>query len=295
MSKKALVISGGGSKGAFAGGVAEYLIKDLKKEYDIFVGTSTGSLLIPFLALGKIDELQEAYTNTSQMDIFSNCPFIIKRKNGKVVKTKIDHFGVIWNFIKGRKTFGESKALRNLIEKRFSEEDFRQLKASNKKVVVTVSNLTHNVVEYKYLKDSTYKDFCDWIWISCNFVPFMSLVKKNNSEYADGGFGNLIPISEAIDAGATEIDVIVLNPRHAQNVKPFSNNAFSLMTSTIDFMIERIARDDTYMALLESRHSKIDIKFIHTPRLLTSNSFIFDPPEMKEWWEEGYEYAASKY
>ncbi|MDG2443864.1 MAG: patatin-like phospholipase family protein, partial [Flavobacteriaceae bacterium] len=40
--KKALVISGGGSKGAFAGGVAEYLLKEKKKTYDIFLGTSTG-------------------------------------------------------------------------------------------------------------------------------------------------------------------------------------------------------------------------------------------------------------
>lgn len=44
---KALVISGGGSKGAFAGGVAEYLMKDKGKTYDLFLGTSTGSLLVP--------------------------------------------------------------------------------------------------------------------------------------------------------------------------------------------------------------------------------------------------------
>jgi len=31
---KALVISGGGSKGAFAGGVAQYLLEEKKKEYD---------------------------------------------------------------------------------------------------------------------------------------------------------------------------------------------------------------------------------------------------------------------
>ena len=46
---KALVISGGGSKGAFAGGVAQYLIKDLGYNYDLYLGTSTGSLLVPHL------------------------------------------------------------------------------------------------------------------------------------------------------------------------------------------------------------------------------------------------------
>ncbi|MDA8758559.1 patatin-like phospholipase family protein, partial [Flavobacteriaceae bacterium] len=43
---RALVISGGGSKGAFAGGVAEHLIRVKKKKYDLFLGCSTGSLLI---------------------------------------------------------------------------------------------------------------------------------------------------------------------------------------------------------------------------------------------------------
>ena len=44
--KKALVISGGGSKGAFAGGVAQYLMKKEKRSYDLFIGTSTGSLMV---------------------------------------------------------------------------------------------------------------------------------------------------------------------------------------------------------------------------------------------------------
>ena len=58
MSKSALVISGGGSKGAFAGGVAQYLIEETKHHYDLFLGTSTGSLLVSHLALNKIEEIK---------------------------------------------------------------------------------------------------------------------------------------------------------------------------------------------------------------------------------------------
>lgn len=50
-----LVISGGGSKGAFAGGIAEYLINDCGHKYDLFVGCSTRSLLVPHLAIGKVE------------------------------------------------------------------------------------------------------------------------------------------------------------------------------------------------------------------------------------------------
>ena len=77
---RALVISGGGSKGAFAGGVGEYLIDEMNNDYDIYFGTSTGSLLITHLALGKTQELKKLFTKVTQEKIFDNCPFRIKRR-----------------------------------------------------------------------------------------------------------------------------------------------------------------------------------------------------------------------
>ena len=77
---KSLVISGGGSKGAFAGGVAQFLMQDLGKEYDMFLGTSTGSLLIPHLSLNKIEKVYELFTNVTQRDIFSVSPFFAAQK-----------------------------------------------------------------------------------------------------------------------------------------------------------------------------------------------------------------------
>ena len=53
---RALVISGGGSKGAFAGGVAQYLMEHERHNYDLFLGTSTGSLLVSHLALNNIEK-----------------------------------------------------------------------------------------------------------------------------------------------------------------------------------------------------------------------------------------------
>ena len=76
---RALVISGGGSKGAYAGGVAQYLMQKQGKKYDLFLGTSTGSLLIPQLALGNIDRVRDIYTNVNQNSIFSikgTCRFV---------------------------------------------------------------------------------------------------------------------------------------------------------------------------------------------------------------------------
>ena len=207
--KKALVISGGGSKGAFAGGVAQYLINNENKEYDIFVGTSTGSLMVSHLALGKLEDLKKLYTNVNQKTIFSNNPFKIKNIDGEKV-ISIRHLNTLWNFLNGRKTFGESKNLRTLIKKHITKNMYHEIREKNKNVVVTVSNLTTNQIEYKTIYECTYDDYCDWILASCNYVPFMSLLEKNNCQYADGGFGSLVPIREAIIRGATEIDAIIL-------------------------------------------------------------------------------------
>ena len=208
--KKALVISGGGSKGAFAGGIAQYLIEESKQTYDILFGTSTGSLLISHLAAQRIPEIKHAFTHVTQASIFCNNPFIVKQK-GKLFKTKINHFNVVKNFIKGRKTFGESSNLRHLIEQKITPTIFKEIKSSQKEVVICVSNFTLNTIEYKTLSECSYSDFLDWIWISCNYVPFMSLVIKNKFEYADGGFGCIIAIEEAIRRGATHVDAIMLS------------------------------------------------------------------------------------
>lgn len=289
---KALVISGGGSKGAFAGGVAEYLINDLKVDYQIFVDSSTGSLLIPHLAIGEIDKIKSVYTNVGQDDIYSTCPFRIKARKEGGIKASINHFNTLKMFLMGRKTFGEHKNLRKTIARTLSKEEFQKVKASEKKAVVVVSNITRSTIEYKYASDCEHEDFMDWMWASCSFIPFMSIVNKNGYEYADGGFGNYIPIEEAIDNGATEIDVIVLSPRRRPKTKYFSTNAFDLLLRVFMFMQKQIAYDDVLIGHLESIYNKnIKVNFILTPRNLTDYSFYFSPKKMAEWWEEGYQYA----
>ena len=96
---RALVISGGGSKGAFAGGVAQYLLENMKIKYDLFIGTSTGSLLISHLALGNIDKIHRIYTNVNMSKIFNVNPFVVKKKNGIEV-VSINHFNVLLQFLK---------------------------------------------------------------------------------------------------------------------------------------------------------------------------------------------------
>lgn len=276
---KALIISGGGSKGAFAGGVAEYLINDCCNDYELFVGCSTGSLLLSHLAIGKIDKIKKVYTSVSQNDIFNISPFKIK-KTKKGFETSINHFNTIRTFIKGCPTFGESDNLRQLIKNSISQEDFQDIKQHNKKVIFTVSNLTLDTIEYYNSNDCSYNDFCDWAWASCNFTPFMSILNKNNYQYADGGFGSYVPILSAIENGATEIDVIILESEN-NNIKHSKiKNPFSLLFRTFKFMNRQNSTKDIVIGKLLSLNQKININFYYTPYQLTENPLVFDTEQM---------------
>jgi predicted patatin/cPLA2 family phospholipase len=291
---RALVISGGGSKGAFAGGVAQYLIEELKYNYDLFVGTSTGSLLITHLALNKTSKIKEIYTSVNQRSIFSNCPFTVKKEKHGKMEIGINHFNVFRNIISGKKTFGESKNLRKLISKAITVNEFEELKNSEKEVIVTVSNLSLNQVEYKSINDFSYNDFCDWVWISCNYTPFMSLVKKEGCEYADGGFGSMVPIEEAIKRGATTIDVIVLDTEVTHFNRMPSENVFSLITNMHGYMADRIEKQNIRIGKFAASNNDVIINLYYTPTVLTTNSLIFDKYKMHKWWAQGFRFAKLK-
>ena len=290
---RALVISGGGSKGAFAGGVAQYLLEERGHNYDLFLGTSTGSLLISHLALGKIKKIREVYTTVNQDSIFSNRPFTIHKKYG-VSTIGINHWNVLKNFYRGSKTFGESHNLLDLIRKTITKEEFRKLKTGPKDIVVTVSNLSLNQVEYKSINDFSYEDFCEWIWISCNYTPFMSLVRKEGCEYADGGLGSMVPIEEAIRRGAKTVDAIILHTEVTHYNRLPAKNVFSLLTSMFSFMLDRIERQNIRIGKFVANHNDAIINFYYTPTVLTTNSLIFEKEKMTAWWESGYVYAKTK-
>ena len=46
-----------------------------------------------------------------------------------------------------------------------------------------------------------------------------------------------------------------------------------------------------HIGKLVAEDYKATLKVYYTPRVLTTNSLVFNQPQMKAWWEEGYEYA----
>jgi uncharacterized iron-regulated protein len=58
---------------------------------------------------------------------------------------------------------------------RITPDELKTLKIAAKEVVITVSNLLTNKVEYKKMSECNYEDYVDWICISCNCVHMQNI------------------------------------------------------------------------------------------------------------------------
>lgn len=285
---KSLVLSGGGSKGAFVGGMLEYMHKKSNKEWDLFAGTSTGSLLQLLVSLNDYDNLRKAYTSITLDDIYNISPF---RKSDSPETAKINIISILrQQLIHREPTFGNNKKLKSLIKKFLPEEKFNLTRKNNKKLITCVTNLTKVREEYYNNIDCTYNEFIDWSWISTNAVPFTSLVKRNNDYYADGGFMEHMPIQIAIDNGATEIDCITTNPKEWSDDKVELKNSMQVLGRIIDVMMWEKQKRDFDVAKYRAKDKDVTLNVYYMPRVLTKNSMYFDKNTMNDWWSEGYNY-----
>src|ERR1041384_7926549 len=88
MPNRAVVMSGGGSKGAFQVGALDYLIHDLSLDFQVIAGVSTGSLNSVVLAqASSFDELKEAHQKLKELwfGIKGNQDIYTSRFLGKVL------------------------------------------------------------------------------------------------------------------------------------------------------------------------------------------------------------------
>lgn len=280
--KRALVVSGGGSKGAYAGGIIENLIKKKGLQWDILVGTSTGSMLVPSTSIGDIDKLKNEYTTITNDSIFSVSPF---KQNGK-----LRILNALKRIVMGKNSIGEASKLRKKIEQIFTVADFNKAIELNKDVYVCVSNITTCKAEFKKMSECKYEDFCDWMLASASVPIGFEVVEKEGYQYLDGGLFHMIPIQKAIDDGADEIDIIVLKEKDPKPDKWVAKNIFNVFMRIIDMMNMEIGNDDIEVAKILGVQKSVKLNFYYLPYKLTDNSIVFNKEEMLKWWDLGYNF-----
>jgi len=275
---KALIIGGGGNKGA--GGAGK--IASINKEYDLGVGVSTGALMLVPALLGEHDLLRDIYTNTIAKDIFDFNPF---NKKGHI---KI--WWLITRIILGKPTLAESNALRKTLQKIFDENNlWTRLQDSGKEAVVGVYNNTKECTEYISSKNTTQEEFLDFTWASACQPPIMSILRKNGDEYVDGGVQEVLPMKYAVDRGAKHLTVIAHRPKvlPVEYKKPLKNLIHNGARLLIGLRKE-ITDNDIELGIASAKLKKCKFEIHYVSQGYGENDLLFNKEKMNDWYNEAF-------
>lgn len=193
----ALVLSGGGGKGAYQIGVWKALRK-LHYKIDIVTGTSVGALNAVLITQNSYFLAPKIWNKIDFKEVFHN-----DIKKEQTLKETISMYGknIIKN--KGMSTDNLEKKLEETISKR----KFYKSKIKFGLVTFNVSSLKPKLLT----KDKIPKDkLKDYLVASATCFPAFKMKNIDGNKYIDGAYYDVLPINLAIDMGATNIVAVDL-------------------------------------------------------------------------------------
>lgn len=242
MAKTALVVSGGGSKGAFAVGAIEVL-REQGIEFDIVTGSSTGALIAPLVATDEIPLLRHIYTSVRTDDII--------RARGAVID--VLSAGSIY----------DSGPLWTLIDSYIDEARFQQLVNSPVQVEICTTNLQSGQAEYFNPRTSgpggtatSRLLFNRAVLASASqpvLMPAVAIHGAGGDQYVDGGLREMAPIRRAIDKGATRLYAIVLGPEKDPRVEREYAAMIDTLLRSLDVLLGEVTAGDVADAQFYNR------------------------------------------
>ena len=241
MGKKALVVSGGGCKGAFAVGVIKRLAQEFPEiEFDIYIGTSTGSLIVPLAAAGDLTLLEKLYTSVHTNDIVYG---------GNIIDRFVNDISIY-----------DARPLGNLVKQYYNDDTMAAVFASGKEVFVlttclqTAESVAWSTQEPPIITDYTinqakdYAEFRRAVVASANQPVFMQPVEVREGspvrQYVDGGVREYLGVQLAIDAGADEIFAIALAPIQKEDTGIKYNRTFPILQRTMEIFTDDVGYND---------------------------------------------------
>jgi NTE family protein len=250
MPKTALVISGGGSKGAFAVGVLQHLVLDLGIEFDLVAGTSTGSAIAPLVVTDEVPELVRIYSSVSTPDILTPRP---------LAPAFLDNDSLY-----------DSHPFWNLLGATMTASRVAKVLSSPTQMFLTTVNLrSGQVVHFQTGPDSeaspesvvvrvtTRDQMMRAILASADEPALMPPVTMATpgappGQYVDGGVRSVLSSRIALDNGATDLYLIVLSPENDDNEQDFPKLP-AILLRTIDLFQTEIALQCVDAALLAQK------------------------------------------
>ena len=186
---KALVLAGGGARGAYHIGAWQALI-EMGWKFDIVTGTSVGSLNGTLVALDQFDIAKSMWLSIDDRDVMEIPHKMLSRDTVEFVKDFATKGGV------------SLAPLENMIV-RFVDE--QQVRASKCRYgLVTVNADTKTPLELT-IDEIPQGRLVDYMLASSAFTPFLRPRTIDGEKYIDGGFYDNLPRNLAARMGADEI------------------------------------------------------------------------------------------
>ena len=213
MNNTALVLGGGGAKGAYHIGAIKAL-HELGFKYNIVTGTSIGSLIALILACDNFNKLEEIWKEIS----FET---IIKHKY--ILKDKLLETLIFAPFCKGFSI----EPLEKLVKKHINEDKARN---SNIKtgIVITKKGKKYFPVT---IDEIPYNELHNYLLTSCSAFPFFKKRKINNELCYDGFYSDNLPVKLAMDMGASKIIAIEIKKGYRKKTDTKSINYLHIKPS----------------------------------------------------------------
>ena len=203
---KALVLEGGGAKGAYEAGAIKAFCKK-KIFFDCVGGTSIGAINGAFYISKNIEGMNKLWLKTYSDEIFGIESEMLKKFfESKITKTDVKKgISTIKRIIKNRGI--ETTNMRKILEKNILERRFRKSKVDFALVTYSLSDMKPIEV---FKKDIPEGKLIDYI-ISSAYLPVFKMERIiDDKYYIDGGVYSNCPIDLLSNAGYDDIYVIRL-------------------------------------------------------------------------------------
>ena len=195
---KALVLSGGGSKGSYQIGVWKALRK-LNIKFDIITGTSVGALNGALMVQNEYKKAINIWRKINLKVLFGE-DLIKNNSNLELYKMYSK------NFIKNGGM--DVSELEKIIKQAISIEKFYSSKVNYGLITY---NLTNKEAVKIQKKDIEKEHLADYLMASATCFPAFKKKDIKGEKYIDGGYHDNLPINLAIDMGADEIIAVDLS------------------------------------------------------------------------------------
>ncbi len=218
---RALVLSGGGGRGAYEVGVAK-ACADRDFHFDWIIGTSTGALNATLMAQKEVSVLESVWRRISARDVY-----------------KLPNPGHLRRLIFGQQLgFFDTSPLEGLLRQ---HADLKKLKAGQTKVGFVTTDLCSLKTRVITSDDISSQEELIDVLMASSALPLLFPPRKLLGEgcWIDGGLVKNTPIQAAIRLGATEIYAVLVEPSSEDSCP---TSLFRLIARLLEILLDHSAR-----------------------------------------------------